>query len=72
VAVKCAAINPNLIENELFGHEKEAFTGAIARKQGRFERANGGTLFLDEIVDLARAEPGNDFRASCRSASSSE
>jgi DNA-binding NtrC family response regulator len=52
VAVNCAAINPNLIESELFGHEKGAFTGAIARKLGRFERANGGTLFLDEIGDL--------------------
>jgi transcriptional regulator with GAF, ATPase, and Fis domain len=52
IAVNCAAINPNLIESELFGHEKGAFTGALARKQGRFERANGGTLFLDEIGDL--------------------
>jgi transcriptional regulator with GAF, ATPase, and Fis domain len=52
VAVNCAAINPNLIESELFGHEKGAFTGAFARKPGRFERADGGTLFLDEIGDL--------------------
>ena len=52
VDVNCAAFNPNLIESEIFGHEKGAFTGALARKPGRFERANGGTLFLDEIGDL--------------------
>jgi transcriptional regulator with PAS, ATPase and Fis domain len=52
VAVNCGAINHELIESELFGHEKGAFTGAVARKPGRFERANGGTLFLDEIGEL--------------------
>ncbi|HEY8461840.1 MAG TPA: sigma-54 factor interaction domain-containing protein, partial [Blastocatellia bacterium] len=52
IDVNCAAFNPNLIESELFGHEKGAFTGALSRKLGRFERANGGTLFLDEIGDL--------------------
>ncbi len=52
IAINCGAINPNLIESELFGHEKGAFTGAISRKPGRFERANGGTLFLDEIGEL--------------------
>jgi len=52
VPVNCGAINHELIESELFGHEKGAFTGAIARKIGRFERANGGTLFLDEVGEL--------------------
>jgi transcriptional regulator with PAS, ATPase and Fis domain len=52
VAVNCGAMNPNLIESELFGHEKGAFTGAVSRKLGRFERADKGTLFLDEIGEL--------------------
>lgn len=52
VSINCAAIPANLIESELFGHEKGAFTGAGATKQGRIELASGGTLFLDEIGDL--------------------
>ena len=52
VKVNCAALPANLIESELFGHEKGAFTGAIAKKIGRFELADGGTLFLDEIGEL--------------------
>src|SRR5580658_4179445 len=52
IKVNCAAIPSGLLESELFGHERGAFTGAIARKIGRFELANGGTLFLDEIGDI--------------------
>src|ERR1700704_5757154 len=52
VAVNCAAIPSGLIESELFGHEKGAFTGAVAQTVGRFQAADRGTLFLDEIGDL--------------------
>jgi PAS domain S-box-containing protein len=52
IKVNCGALAPTLIESELFGHEKGAFTGAIGRKQGRFELATGGTIFLDEIGEL--------------------
>jgi DNA-binding NtrC family response regulator/anti-anti-sigma regulatory factor len=52
VAVNCAALTDSLIESELFGHERGAFTGATERYLGRFERANGGTLFIDEVGDL--------------------
>lgn len=52
IAVNCAAIPETLLESELFGHERGAFTGAMARRIGRFEQADGGTLFLDEIGDL--------------------
>ncbi|HNY92908.1 MAG TPA: sigma 54-interacting transcriptional regulator [bacterium] len=53
IRVNCAAIPENLIESEFFGYEKGAFTGAVARKKGRFELADGGTIFLDEIGDLS-------------------
>ena len=52
VAVHCAALSPQLLESELFGHEKGAFTGASERRIGRFEQANGGTIFLDEIGEI--------------------
>jgi two-component system response regulator AtoC len=63
VAVNCAAIPENLLESELFGHEKGAFTGAVSRKIGRFERASRGTLFLDEIADMTLSLQSKILRA---------
>ena len=63
VEVNCAAIPEELIESELFGHEKGAFTGALSRRRGRFELADGGTLFLDEIGDMSLRTQAKVLRA---------
>src|SRR4026209_427778 len=63
VAINCAAIPETLLETELFGHEKGAFTGAVSRKPGKFEMAHRGTLFLDEIGDLPLALQAKILRA---------
>jgi two-component system, NtrC family, response regulator AtoC len=63
VAVHCAALSPQLLESELFGHEKGAFTGAVDRRIGRFEQAHGGTLFLDEIGEIDAATQVKLLRA---------
>ena len=52
IKVHCAALAETILESELFGHEKGSFTGAVARKRGRFELANSGTIFLDEIGEI--------------------
>jgi two-component system response regulator HydG len=62
IKVNCAALPEQLLESELFGHERGAFTGAVARKEGRFELANGGTLFLDELGDISPAMQGKLLR----------
>ncbi len=63
VEVNCAAIPSELIESELFGHEKGSFTGAVAQKKGKFEQANNGTLFLDEIGDMSLSAQAKVLRA---------
>ena len=63
VEVNCAAIPSELIESELFGHERGAFTSAIKQRRGKFEQANGGTLFMDEIGDMSLAAQAKVLRA---------
>ena len=62
IKLNCAAIPLDLLESELFGHEKGAFTGAITQKIGRFQMADGGTLFLDEVGDTLRRYSPNCLR----------
>ena len=63
VAVNCAALNANLIESEMFGHEKGAFTGAERQRRGRFEQADGGTLFIDEVAEIPAETQAKLLRA---------
>jgi transcriptional regulator with PAS, ATPase and Fis domain len=63
VKVNCAALPPELLESELFGYEKGAFTGAYRQKPGKFELANGGTIFLDEIGEMGSSLQGKCARS---------
>ena len=63
IEVNCAAIPDTLIESELFGHEKGAFTSAVARRKGKFEAANGGTIFMDEVADMSLSAQAKVLRA---------
>ena len=66
IKLNCAAIPSGLLESELFGHEKGAFTGAVARKLGRLELADKGTLFLDEIGEISPEPATQAVRVFCR------
>ena len=67
--INCATLPSTLIESELFGHERGAFTGADRQRSGRFEEANGGTLFLDEVGDTSPATQAKLLRAFSRTIS---
>ena len=65
IVINCSAYPTTLLESELFGHEKGAFTGALTQKPGRFEQANGGTVFLDEIGEISPSRPAEQKIRTC-------